>query len=172
MKAPPKQRIRHYLLKLTQALLQHLEHFEENTTPEPHFAATAKYTIENACREILQQAGIRKYEYDKSTGKYIDITYFSKSEKEKFKTAQNKIRELEKWITDLRDENQNTRKELASSKYRLTHLEDVLLGKVFNAIDLFERANPAVSIKANLKNLILEETKNVQDLLQWPRKRI
>ena len=166
MKAPPKRRIRYYLLELTQAVLEHLEHFEENTTPEPHFAATAKYTIEGACREILQQAGIRKYEYDKGTGKYIDITYFSKSEKEKFKAAQNKIKELEKRITDLRDEHQNTRKELASSKYHLTQLEDVLLRKVFNALDLFERANPAVSIKANLKDLILEETKNVQGLLQ------
>lgn len=162
----PKRRIRYYLLELTQAVLEHLEYLEENTTPESPFVFPAKYTIENACREILEQAGIRKYEYDKGTGKYIDITYFSKSEKEKFKAAQNKIKELEKRITDLKDEHQNTRKELASSKYRLTHLEDVLLRKVFDSIDLFERANPAVSIKANLKDLILEETKNVQGLLQ------
>jgi len=162
----PKRRIRHYLLELTQAVLEHLEYLEENVTGDPHFAATAKYTIENACLEILQQTGIRKYEYDKSSGKRIDITHFSKSEKEKFKTAQDRIRDLEKRLGERHDEHQKTKRELGMSKYRLTQLEDVLLGKVFNALDLFERANPAVSIKANLKDLILKETKNVQDLLQ------
>lgn len=178
MKTPPKPRIRYHLLELTQALLENLEYFEENTTYEPsfgeagkyfadgHLAKASKYTIENACLEILQQTGIRKYELDKSTRKRIDVTYFSRSEKQKFEQAQNKIKELQKWVTNLRDEVEQVNRQAAKDRFNLTQLEDLILSKVTLAIERFERANPAVSIKANLRELILEETKNVQELLQ------
>jgi hypothetical protein len=178
MKAPPKQRIRYYLLELTQALLQHLDYFERNTTCKPNLgevakysiddasAEASKYTIEDACLEILQQTGIRKYELDKSSKKRIDVTHFSKSERQKFEQAQNKIIELEKWVSDLRDEVQQVNRQAAKDRYNLTQLEDLILSKVTSAIERFERANPAVSIKGSLKNLILEETKNVQELLR------
>lgn len=166
MKALPKRRIRYYLLELTQALLENLEYFEGNKTDEPYFTSSTKYTIEGACREILQQTEIREYKYDKGSQKYIDVTYFSKSERQKFEQAQNKIIELEKWARDLNDKLQQANRKAAKDRYNLTQLEDLLLGKVFRAIEHFERANPAVSIKASLKDLILKETKDVLKLLQ------
>ena len=166
MKAPPKRRIRYYLLELTQALLEHLEYFEGNKTDEPYFTSPAKYTIESACREILQQTEIREYKYDKGSQKYIDVTYFSKSERQKFEQAQNKIIELEKWVSDLRDKLQQANRQAAKDRHNLTQLEKLMLDKVSLAIGRFERANPAVSIEGSLKDLILEETKDVQELLR------
>lgn len=158
--------------------MEHLDYFEGNTTCEYDFAEAAKYsiddpsaklskhTIEHACLEILQQTGIRKYELDQSSKKLIDVTYFSKSEKQKFEQAQNKIKELQKCITDLKDKLQQANRQAAKDRYNLTQLEKLMLGKVTVAIGRFEHKNPAVSIKDSLTDLILEETKNVQKLLQ------
>jgi len=166
MKTPPKPRIRYHLLELTQALLENLEYFEGNTIYEPHFAASAKSIIENACRNILQEIGIRQYQYDKGTQKYIDITHFNKSERQKFEQAQNKIKKLENLVTDLKDKIQHANNQSAKDKHNLSQLKRLILGKLTLAIERFERANPVVSIKANLRELILEETKDVQELLQ------
>ena len=114
---------------------------------------------------------MREYEYDKGSQKYIDVTYFSKSERQKFEQAQNKITELEKRVSDLRDELQQANRQAAKDRYNLSQLEELMLGKVTIAIGRFELENPAVSIKDSLKGLILEETKNVQELLRWPRKK-
>jgi len=114
--------------------LENLEYFEGNKTDEPYFTSSAKYTIESACREILQQTEIPEYKYDEGSRKYIDVTYFSMSEKQKFEQAQNKIKELEKRITDLRNEVTLANRQADKDRYNLTQLEDLMLRKVTTAM--------------------------------------